>query len=43
MSKVVDYFLKYVDYDTQSEGDTKINPSTDKQFELAKYLKNQFE
>ena len=43
MSKVVDYFLKYVDYDTQSEGDTKINPSTDKQFELAKYLKNQLE
>ena len=43
MSKAVDYFLKYVDYDTQSEGDTKINPSTDKQFELAKYLKNQLE
>lgn len=43
MSKVVDYFLKYVDYDTQSEPDTKFNPSTDKQFELAKYLKNQLE
>ena len=43
MSKVVDYFLKYASYDTQSAGDTKINPSTDKQFELAKYLKNQLE
>lgn len=43
MSKVVDYFLKYASYDTQSASDTKINPSTDKQFELAKYLKNQLE
>ena len=43
MSKVVDYFLKYASYDTQSAGDTKINPSTDKQFELAKYLKAQME
>ncbi len=43
MSKVVDYFLKYVDFDTQSAPNTKINPSTDKQFELAKYLKNQLE
>ena len=43
MSKVVDYFLKYVDFDTQSQPETKINPSTDKQFELAKYLKNQLE
>lgn len=43
MSKVVDYFLKYVSYDTQSESGTKINPSTDKQFELAKYLKAQLE
>lgn len=43
MSKVVDYFLKYVEYDTQSQPETKICPSTDKQFELAKYLKNQLE
>ncbi|MBQ7797413.1 MAG: peptidase T [Lachnospiraceae bacterium] len=43
MSKVVDYFLKNVEYDTQSQPETKINPSTDKQFELAKYLKNQLE
>ena len=43
MSKVVDYFLKYASYDTQSQPETKINPSTDKQFELAKYLKNQLE
>ena len=41
MSKVVDYFLKYVEYDTQSQPETKVCPSTDKQFELAKYLKNQ--
>ncbi len=43
MSKVVDYFLKYVEFDTQSLPDTKVNPSTDKQWELAKYLKNQME
>ena len=43
MSKVVDYFLKYVEYDTQSQPETKVCPSTDKQFELAKYLKNQLE
>ena len=43
MSKVVDYFLKYASYDTQSQPETKINPSTDKQFELAKYLKAQME
>lgn len=43
MSKVVDYFLKYVDFDTQSADDTETVPSTEKQFALAKYLKNQLE
>jgi len=43
MSKVVDYLLKYVEFDTQSQPETKVCPSTDKQFELAKYLKNQME
>ncbi len=38
MSKVVERFLKYVSYDTQSaEGVSKI-PSTDKQFDLARAL-----
>lgn len=43
MSKVVDYFLKYIDFDTQSAPDTEVVPSTEKQFALAKYLKNQLE
>lgn len=43
MFKVVDYFLKYIDFDTQSAPDTEVVPSTEKQFALAKYLKNQLE
>lgn len=38
MSKVVDRFLKYVSYDTQSAEDASIIPSTDKQFALANAL-----
>lgn len=41
MSKVVDHFLKYVSFDTQSKEDQSVVPSTEKQFELAKYLVNQ--
>ena len=35
MSKVVDYFLKYVAFDTQSAEDAGTVPSTEKQFALA--------
>ena len=38
MSKVVDYFLKYVAFDTQSAEDAGTVPSTEKQFALAKLL-----
>jgi len=38
MSKVVDKFLKYVDFDTQSAEDCATVPSTEKQFALAKLL-----
>ncbi len=38
MSKLVDNFLKYVSYDTQSRDFTDEVPSTDKQFALAKEL-----
>jgi tripeptide aminopeptidase len=35
---VVDRFLKYVKYDTQSDEDSETTPSTEKQFELANEL-----
>ena len=41
MSKVVDYFLKYVAFDTQSAEDAGTVPSTEKQFALAKLLSEQ--
>ena len=41
MSKVVDYFLKYVAFDTQSAEDAGTVPSTQKQFALAKLLSEQ--
>ena len=41
MSKVVDYFLKYVAFDTQSSEDAGTVPSTEKQFALAKLLSEQ--
>ncbi|MCI7796205.1 MAG: peptidase T [Lachnospiraceae bacterium] len=43
MSRVIDYFLKYIDFDTQSADDAATVPSTEKQFALAKYLKSQLE
>lgn len=38
MSSVLDRFLKYVSFDTQSEDDREQIPSTDKQRRLAEYL-----
>lgn len=38
---LVDRFLKYVSFDTQSAYDVDITPSTEKQFLLADYLKNE--
>ncbi len=38
MEKVVERFLKYISYDTQSEVDQDIIPSTKKQFALANYI-----
>ena len=41
--KVTDRFLKYVSFDTQSNEDSNTSPSTSKQLELAKYLKEEWE
>lgn len=41
MSKVIDYFLQYVQIDTQSEDESQTIPSTLKQHELAKVLYEQ--
>lgn len=42
--ELVDRFLKYVSFDTQSSEENETQcPSTDKQFELAKYLKQELE
>lgn len=41
MSKVVDNFLKYIAFDTQSAEDCAVVPSTQKQFALAKLLMEQ--
>jgi tripeptide aminopeptidase len=38
LNDVKERFLRYVTYDTQSDENTGTNPSTDKQFELAKVL-----
>lgn len=35
---IVERFLKYVSFDTQSSETSEVTPSTDKQFALAKYL-----
>lgn len=39
--ELLDRFLKYVSFDTQSDDDSTTAPSTMKQFELAKYLENE--
>lgn len=38
---IVERFLKYVSFDTQSAEDTGQTPSTDKQFKLAEYLRDE--
>ena len=40
---IVERFLKYVSFDTQSAEDQNQTPSTDKQWALAKYLKAELE
>lgn len=40
---IVERFLKYVAFDTQSAEDSATTPSTDKQWELARYLKSELE
>ena len=41
MSDVLERFLRYVSYDTQSMEDQETVPSTDKQFVLAELLANE--
>ncbi|MET4694924.1 peptidase T [Endozoicomonas lisbonensis] len=43
MSKLLDRFLNYVQFDTQSNPGFDTVPSTSKQFELAKFLKTELE
>lgn len=40
---VIDRFLKYVSFDTQSDENTNITPSTQKQMVFAQYLKTELE
>ena len=40
---LVDRFLKYVSFDTQSDESTGITPSTPKQMVFAEYLKTELE
>ncbi len=40
---VIDRFLKYVSYDTQSDETTEVTPSTAKQLVFANYLKSELE
>ena len=41
MSVTLDNFLRYIAYDTQSKEDQKQQPSTEKQFALAKLLEKE--
>ncbi len=41
MEKVLERFLEYVKIDTQSDSESKTNPSTEKQFELGKKLEKE--
>ena len=40
---VIDRFLKYVSFDTQSDETTDVTPSTAKQMVFANYLKSELE
>lgn len=42
-SKLIDRFLKYVSYDTQSDEETNMTPSTPGQMVFARYLKEELE
>ena len=43
MNQLVNRFLKYVSFDTQSDETTQVTPSTPGQLEFAKYLKKELE
>ncbi len=43
MFPIVDRFLKYVSFDTQSAEDSNTTPSTVKQFKLAEYLRDELQ
>ncbi len=43
MTGLIDRFLKYVKFDTQSDETTNLTPSTPGQFEFAKFLKRELE
>ena len=43
MSQVTERFLNYVSFDTQSKEDAGKMPSTEKQWELAKCLKQELD
>lgn len=43
MYSIVDRFLKYVSFDTQSAEDSNTTPSTAKQFNLAEYLRDELQ
>ena len=43
MMTIVERFLKYVSFDTQSAEDSETTPSTEKQWILARYLKEELE
>lgn len=43
MSSIVDRFLKYVSFDTQSAEDSNTTPSTAKQLKLAEYLRDELQ
>lgn len=40
---VIERFLKYVSFDTQSDESTEVTPSTPKQMVFAQYLKTELE
>ena len=40
---LVERFLKYVSFDTQSSDESGVTPSTDKQMVFAQYLKTELE
>ncbi|MCK5780405.1 MAG: peptidase T [Psychrilyobacter sp.] len=41
MTKLVERFINYVKFDTESDGNSETCPSTEKQFKLAKFLKDE--